>query len=375
MSGGSRWRAMGCFVKTGREEEEEESRSTLRRTLNYGDCGSPVERLWVKIGGVVSKGDLTVGVCYRPPNQNDKGNEAIFGSLKQASGQQNQVLMGDFNYPDICWKNDTAAHMSSIKFLECVEDCCLIQMLDVPTRSEALLDLLLTNQENLLCTISVSASPGCSDHSIVEFGNLLSTLQVRTKTKDLDCRRAHFSSLGAHLGGIPWEASMEDKGASECWEFFKNALLEAQKQFIPFKGKGSRRRKRPPWLNCELLSLLKTKREAYQRWKSGRIPIENYKGIARVCRDAFRKAKAQLKLKLARDIKNYKKGFFRYVSNKQTWKENIGLLLNRRGDVITNNAEKAEVLNTFFTSVFISTVGPQAWGQKTRLMQTQTHRQ
>ena len=62
--------------------------------------------------------------------------------------------------------------------------------------------------------------------------------------------------------------------------------------------------------------------------------------------------------------KNHKKGFFRYVNNKQKQKENIGPLLNRRGELITNNAEKAEVLNTFFTSVFTSTVGPQALGIK-----------
>ena len=112
--------------------------------------------------------------------------------------------MGDFNYPDICWKNNTAAHISSIKFLECVEDCFLIQMLDVPTRNEALLDLLLTNQENLLCNISISDSLGCSDHNIVEFGILLSTLKASTKTKVLDFRRANFIPLRAQLGGILW---------------------------------------------------------------------------------------------------------------------------------------------------------------------------
>ena len=44
------------------------------------------------------------------------------------------------------------------------------------------------------------------------------------------------------MGGVLWEASMEDKGASQCWEFFKNALLEAQNLFIPSKGKESRQR-------------------------------------------------------------------------------------------------------------------------------------
>ena len=154
---------------------------------------------------------------------------------------------------------------------------------------------------------------------------------------------------------------MEDKGTNECWEFFNNALLEAQKQFIPFKGKGSRESKRPPWLNCKLLSLLKTTREACQR--RGWIPVENYKGIARVCKDRVRKTKAHLELKLARDVKNYKKGFFRYVNNKQKRKENTGPLLNRRGELVTNNTERQR-FSTLSSPVFTSTVGPQALGIK-----------
>ncbi|GAB0203450.1 mitochondrial enolase superfamily member 1 [Grus japonensis] len=178
--------------------------------FNYANCENPIECLWVKIRRFISKGDLTVGICYRPPNQDDKANKAVFGSLKQASGQQNLVLMGDFNYPDICWKKSTAAHMLFIKFLEYIEDCFLIQM---------------------------------------------------------------------------------------------------------------------------------------------------------ACRDAVRKAKAQLELKLTRDIKNYKKGFFRYINNKQKQKENIGPLLNRRDELVTNSTEKAKVPHTFFNSV-LTTVGPQALGTK-----------
>ena len=62
-----------------------------------------------------------------------------------------------------------------------------------------------------------------------------------------------------------------------------------------------------------------------------------------------RKAKVQLKLKFARDVKNYKKSFFRYINNKQKQKENIVPLLNTRGEFVTNNTGKAEVLNNFFT--------------------------
>ena len=42
--------------------------------VNYGGCGSPIKCLWVKIRGVISKGVLTGGICYQPPNQDDKAN-------------------------------------------------------------------------------------------------------------------------------------------------------------------------------------------------------------------------------------------------------------------------------------------------------------
>lgn len=59
-------------------------------------------------------------------------------------------------------------------------------MLDVPSRNEALLEMLVTNQEKLLCNISVNDSLGCSDHNIVVLGILLSILKASAKKQDLD---------------------------------------------------------------------------------------------------------------------------------------------------------------------------------------------
>lgn len=73
----------------------------------------------------------------------------------------------------------------------------------------------------------ISDSLDCSGHNIVEF--LLSTLEVITKTKVLGVRRTNFSSLRAQLGGILWKVYIDDKGDNECLEFFRNTLLEAQR--------------------------------------------------------------------------------------------------------------------------------------------------
>lgn len=206
----------------------------------------------------------------------------MFGSLRWASGQWNLVLIGGFKYPDICWKNSTAARVLSIKLLEYIEDCLLIQALDVPPSKEALLDLVLTHQGNLLCSISVSDSLGCRGDNIVEFGILLSPLRVSMKTKVLHFRRTSFSSLRAQVG----RGSVGSfPAASECWEFFKSTPIEAQKQFIPFKDMGDRQNKRPLWVNCKLLHLFKTKRGVpeVEKWMSAHWELQSYFQGVQIC--------------------------------------------------------------------------------------------
>jgi len=68
---------------------------------------------------------------------------------------------------------------------------------------------------------------------------------------------------------------------------------------------------------------------------------------------------AQVELKLARDVKNNKKGFFNYISSKRKTRDNVGPLLNEVGVIVTEDVEKAELLNAAFASVLSSKAGPQ----------------
>lgn len=52
------------------------------------------------------------------------------------------------------------------------------------------------------------------------------------------------------------------------------------------------------------------------------------------------------------------------MHEQQAETETTGPLLNRRGELLTNNTEKAEVLNTFFPSVLNCVLGSQATGTK-----------
>ena len=68
--------------------------------LRLGMDEEPTERLWVRIKGRAGTGDIIVGICYRPPDQEDRADEALYRQTGAVSRSQALVIMGDFNHPN-----------------------------------------------------------------------------------------------------------------------------------------------------------------------------------------------------------------------------------------------------------------------------------
>lgn len=72
------------------------------------------------------------------------------------------VIMGDFNYPDIDWKDESCnkkMNHKATKFLSCLQQHYLYQIIDTPThyrgtQTPALIDLIITNDDDLVTDLS-----------------------------------------------------------------------------------------------------------------------------------------------------------------------------------------------------------------------------
>ena len=89
----------------------------------------------------------------------------------------------------------------------------------------------------------------------------------------------------------------------------------------------------------------------YKQFKTN----ENFKAYTRARNQvkwALRKSVKEKETDLAKNIKNDPKAFYSYVSSKTKPKEGVSNLTKDNGSLTETDGEKAEILNSFFTSVF-----------------------
>jgi len=93
--------------------------------------------------------------------------------------------------------------MWSRRLVESTDDNFLVQVLDRPTRGEALLDLLLTNAEEIIKGVNAGGSLGCRDHALIEFGISRDVGLPKSGVRNLNFGRVNFKLLNGLLAKIP----------------------------------------------------------------------------------------------------------------------------------------------------------------------------
>uniref|UniRef100_A0A4W3HJ83 B30.2/SPRY domain-containing protein n=1 Tax=Callorhinchus milii TaxID=7868 RepID=A0A4W3HJ83_CALMI len=92
------------------------------------------------------------------------------------------LIVGDFNL-HIDWVNQIGKRMIEEEFIECIRDNYLDQCAEEPTREQAMLDLVLCNEAELIRKLEIKAPRGQSDHNMMQFSIKLKREVVKSKAK------------------------------------------------------------------------------------------------------------------------------------------------------------------------------------------------
>lgn len=112
--------------------------------------------------------------------------------LQEVSLSQALIVMEDFNCPYNFWQDNMVNCKASRRLLESTDDNLLVQVLDRLIRGEVLLDLVLTNAEEIIKDIKIGCSLGCSEHALVEFVISRNMSLVKSRVRILNFKRMNF---------------------------------------------------------------------------------------------------------------------------------------------------------------------------------------
>ena len=133
---------------------------------------------------------------------------------------------------------------------------------------------------------------------------------------------------------------------------FQNKITMVTHKFIPVHKPSTEKRK--SWCNSDTNRAIKHKHSAWNKYNKNEFPENwnNYVQARNRTTAQVKQAKRLYEKKIANQIKTNPKCFWNMVREKTKVKEGIYDLTNKDGAIITKDEEKANILNSFFVSVF-----------------------
>ena len=301
------------------------------------------DSVWCKIE------DLTVGVCYNTTaNTKPEDEEPLLELISKACQRGEVVIVGDFNHETIDWEL-MEAQSEGQGFLDRIQDQFLHQHVDKPTRGNNILDLILSSNPEQVRNITVSEQFGTSDHNIVHFEVIVKEEPKQWKETYRDYRNADFNKI-REVASVEWSAINNSSNLQEVWSKFKAALDKVVEENVNVKERIKGRPPKPMWWNRKIYKLRRNRLKWWQKFRESQDETHESRYLAyqkKVVKEV-KSAKRRLEERLGRNIKEDRKGFFKYAKSKMKVKEGVGPIEDENGRIMTDEQEMAEEFGRFF---------------------------
>ena len=305
-----------------------------------------------------------MGAVYRSPSSTENNSKKIVHLINSAMSIKCDytLIVGDFNYPSISWEDWITPHdvnHSEFLFLECLRDNFLHQIIDKPTRfrhgqAANILDLILVDKLEIIESVEHRNNLGASDHISMLININCKPVVHSVESTKRNYYKGDYQAIRRDLSKVNWEL-LEELNVEDSYAYFMQNIEKIVDKNIPLIKTGTGRRKKK-WLDRKCIDSVKKKHKA---WKSyihtrSRHNFDLYCEARNKCTKITRAAKRKFEKRIINNMNTDSKGFWSYVKQQTKSKLGISDLKNERQEIITDSKDKANVLNDFFASVFVT---------------------
>ena len=294
--------------------------------------------------------DVNIHVVYRSPNSKKENDASLTNWVKSMRG--NNVMIGNFNFPDIDWVAGTAGSRGR-EFFEATSEAFFDQhVMEATHNSGNLLDLILCNREEIIKMVTAEGKIGKSDHELISFELWIDEKRDKSQRKSLNYKRANFTEMRTSIKNIDWKAVMQNMDTNESWVFIKNNITELIEKHIPVQK--SRVKFEPPWMTKAVKKCIQEKKGAWLKWKKTKKEVdkEEYKRKEKETKKMIRNRKNEAEKNVMKFRKSNPKLFYSHINRARKTRSKIGPLRNNRNEIVVNPKEQATLMNEYFSSVF-----------------------
>jgi len=238
---------------------------------------SKLEQVWTVL--VIGKSKYLIGCVYRPSDFVDTNDiQLVLNNAREyvdKNGFKDFLIVGDFNLPNIKWTdgfiNEINASENSIenRFADIVNDNFLVQHVDKPTFqlteniSENTLDLIFTTLQDSISALEYL--PPLSNinraHLTLEFDFVLSDkLDKHGPKLKFRYSKGNYGQLSNFLCTIDWIECFEKQTVQSMYDTFLLKLEDGCNEYIPKIDTSLMRNKQAPWIDANLKSLIRKKK-------------------------------------------------------------------------------------------------------------------
>ena len=337
--------------------------------------------------------NMIIAVLYRQPENKACSEEEYRSTHKdfvEPLGKLEEVItkyrnleteiqiLGDFNMPSADWemgkyKEDALAdqRMLVTNTQELCEKLLLQQIITIPTHQKGnTLDLVFTNKPEQTHS-QWSRNTALSDHYLITFNSNRTeefeySNENTNKNKseygfhmlDLQSKEINWKSLGKSYR-TDWRKLIIGKTKEEAITSFQDHCVKKTYEYVPKKvGKPSGKKRRIP-RDRRILMRRRAKVDK-QIWKH---PLreklkEERAEIERKILASHKNERKRKEDKAIEACKNNPKYFFSYAKRLRKVKQNVGPIIDRKGEVISDNGDMAEIIHDQYETTWSEPIEP-----------------